>query len=46
MTPKGIAIVREAIKAVYERHRELLTPLQDFYLIDLEARIYEDKHWR
>ena len=46
MTPKGIAVVREAIRTVYERNKEILIPLQDFYRIDLEARIYQDKHWQ
>jgi 4-hydroxy-tetrahydrodipicolinate synthase len=46
MTPKATAIVREAIRTVYEHDQEILLPLQDFYRIDLEARIYRDEHWR
>ena len=46
MTPKATAIVREAIRTVYENDQEILIPLQDFYRIDLEARIYRDEHWR
>jgi 4-hydroxy-tetrahydrodipicolinate synthase len=46
MTPKATAIVREAIRTVYENDQEILLPLQDFYRIDLEARIYGDEHWR
>jgi 4-hydroxy-tetrahydrodipicolinate synthase len=45
MTPKGIAVVREAIRTVYEKNKEVLTPLRDFYKIDLEERIYQDEHW-
>ena len=45
MTPKATAVVREAIRTVYERNREILIPLQDFYQIDLEERIYRDEHW-
>ncbi|MBW2038716.1 MAG: 4-hydroxy-tetrahydrodipicolinate synthase [Deltaproteobacteria bacterium] len=45
MTPQATAVVREAIKTVYERNREILIPLQDFYRIDLEERIYQDEHW-
>jgi len=45
MTPKAAAIVRAAIKTVYENNRELLLPLQAFYHIDLEERISRDEHW-
>jgi 4-hydroxy-tetrahydrodipicolinate synthase len=45
MTPKATAVVREALRIVYERNREILSPLQDFYRIDLEERIYQDEHW-
>jgi 4-hydroxy-tetrahydrodipicolinate synthase len=45
MTPKAAAIVRAAIRTVYEKNRELLIPLQDFYHIDLEERISRDEHW-
>jgi 4-hydroxy-tetrahydrodipicolinate synthase len=45
MTPKATAVVREAIRTVYEKSKEVLTPIQDFYKIDLEERIYQDEHW-
>ena len=45
MTPKAAAIVRAAIRTVYENNKELLIPLQDFYHIDLEERISRDEHW-
>lgn len=45
MTPKGIAVVREAVRTVYENSREVLTPIADFYKVDLEERIYQDEHW-
>jgi 4-hydroxy-tetrahydrodipicolinate synthase len=45
MTPKATAVVREAIRTVYEKSAEVLTPIQDFYKIDLEERIYQDEHW-
>jgi len=37
--------VREAIRTVYENNREVLTPIADFYKVDLEERIYQDEHW-
>jgi 4-hydroxy-tetrahydrodipicolinate synthase len=46
MTPKGITVVRDAIRTVYENSREVLTPIADFYKVDLEERIYQDEHWR
>jgi len=45
MTSTGVAVVREAIKTVYENNPEVLTPIQDFYKVDLEERIYRDEHW-
>jgi 4-hydroxy-tetrahydrodipicolinate synthase len=45
MTPKAMAVVRGAIRTVYENNREVLTPIQDFYKVDLEERIYQDEHW-
>jgi 4-hydroxy-tetrahydrodipicolinate synthase len=45
MTPKGTAVVREAIRTVYENNREVLTPIADFYKVDLGERIYQDEHW-
>ena len=45
MTPTATAVVREAIKTVYEKNKEVLSPLQDFYKIDLEERIYQDEYW-
>jgi 4-hydroxy-tetrahydrodipicolinate synthase len=45
MTLKATQVVRQAIRTVYERNREVLTPLEDFYKIDLEERIYQDEHW-
>jgi 4-hydroxy-tetrahydrodipicolinate synthase len=45
MTPKGTAVVRDAVRTVYENSSEVLTPIADFYKVDLEERIYQDEHW-
>ena len=45
MTPTAAAVVRDAVKTVYETNREILLPIQDFYKVDLEERIYRDEHW-
>ncbi len=46
MTPKGIEIVRNALKAVYEKDKEILRPLQDFYKVKIEERLVNDKYWK
>jgi len=46
MTPTGVAVVRDAVRTVYEHNREILMPLEEHYGIDLEARIYRDEHWQ
>jgi 4-hydroxy-tetrahydrodipicolinate synthase len=45
MRPKGVEIVRQAIKAVYEKNREILMPLQDYYKVNLKERIENDEYW-
>ncbi len=46
MTPKGIEVVRNALKTVYEKDREVLRPLQDFYKVNVEERIMNDRYWK
>jgi 4-hydroxy-tetrahydrodipicolinate synthase len=46
MTPKGVEVVRGAIKAVYERRRDILMPIQDYYKVNIKERIENDKYWR
>lgn len=46
MTPKGIELVRNALKAVYERDQEVFRPLQDFYKVNIEERLTQDKYWK
>ena len=45
MTPQGMAVVRDAVRTVYEKNKEVLTPIADFYQVDLKERIYQDEHW-
>ncbi len=45
MTSKGVEIVRGAIKAVYERNKEILMPIQDYYKVNLKERIDNDEYW-
>ena len=46
MTPKGVEIVRNALKAVYEKDKEVFMSLQDFYKINVEDRLTNDRYWR
>jgi len=46
MTPKGVEVVRNALKEVYERDREALIPIQQFYKINVEERLANDRYWK
>ena len=46
MTPKGVEVVRNALKEVYEKDREVFRPLQEFYGISIEERFSNDRYWR
>ena len=45
MTPNGVDVVRRAIRAVYERNKEILLPIQDYYKVNLKERIDNDEYW-
>ena len=46
MTPKGIEVVRNALKEVNEKDREVLRPIQEFYRINIEERLSNDRYWK
>ena len=46
MTPKGVEIVRNVLKEVYQKDREMFTPLQDFYKVNVEDRLSNDRYWK
>jgi 4-hydroxy-tetrahydrodipicolinate synthase len=46
MTAKGVEVVRSALRAVYEKDKEILRPIQDFYKINIEERLSNDKYWK
>ncbi len=45
MTPRGIAIVRQAIRTVYEKNPDLLEPIEGHYQVNLADRIADDRYW-
>ncbi|OGP89726.1 MAG: 4-hydroxy-tetrahydrodipicolinate synthase [Deltaproteobacteria bacterium RBG_16_48_10] len=46
MTPKGVAIVRDALKEVYGKERNVLMPIQEFYKVNIEERLSNDRYWK
>ena len=46
MTPSGIAVVREAVRTVYDRHPEFFAPLESYYQVNAGDRIADDRYWR
>jgi 4-hydroxy-tetrahydrodipicolinate synthase len=46
MTLKGTEVVRNALKEVYEKDKEVLRPLQEFYKINIEEHLSNDRYWK
>ncbi|MFB3885618.1 MAG: 4-hydroxy-tetrahydrodipicolinate synthase [Thermodesulfobacteriota bacterium] len=46
MTPKGMEVVRNALKEVYEKDKEVLMPIQIFYKVNIEERLTNDRYWK
>ena len=46
MTPKGVEVIRNVLKEVYEKDKEVLMPLQEFYKINIEERLSNDRYWK
>ena len=46
MTPKGVEIVRNALKEFYEKDKEVFRPIQEFYKINIDERLSKDRYWR
>jgi 4-hydroxy-tetrahydrodipicolinate synthase len=46
MTPKGVEIVRNALKETYGKGKEVFSPLQEFYRINIEERLASDRYWK
>ena len=42
MTRKGIDVVLEAGRMVWEKNPEILAPIADFFDVDIEARLYDE----
>ena len=46
MTPKGIEVVRKGLRETYARGKEVFWPLEEFYKVDIEERISNDRYWK
>ena len=46
MTPKGMEIVRNVLKELYEKDKAVLMPIQDFYKVNIEERLSKDRYWK
>jgi len=46
MTPKGVEVVRSALKETYGKDREVFRSLEEFYKINVEERLSGDRYWK
>ncbi len=46
MTQKGVEAVRKALKDSYEKDKEVFRPIQEFYKINIEDRIFNNRFWK
>jgi 4-hydroxy-tetrahydrodipicolinate synthase len=46
MTPKGVEVVRNALKEVYGKDKNALMPIQDFFKVNVEDRLTNDRFWK
>jgi 4-hydroxy-tetrahydrodipicolinate synthase len=45
MTIEGVSVVRNAVRRVWAGHPEILSPIAQYYKVDLEARLSDDALW-
>ena len=45
LTEKGVAIVRDALKKVWDKNPKLLEPIGKYYDVDVEERIGKNEYW-
>jgi 4-hydroxy-tetrahydrodipicolinate synthase len=45
MTAKGVEAIRNALKEVYEMDKTVFTPIRDFYKVNIEERLSNDRYW-
>lgn len=45
MTKKGLEVILNTARVVYERNPEILKPIEDFFDVDLSKRLYNERFW-
>ncbi|MEM3173541.1 MAG: 4-hydroxy-tetrahydrodipicolinate synthase [Candidatus Bathyarchaeia archaeon] len=45
MTKRGLEVVLNAARTVYEKNPEILKPIEDFFDVDLSRRLYDERFW-
>ncbi|MCX8153605.1 MAG: 4-hydroxy-tetrahydrodipicolinate synthase [Candidatus Bathyarchaeota archaeon] len=46
MTRNGLDVVLASARKVYENNPEILRPIEDFFDVDLNERLYNERFWR
>jgi len=46
MTKKGLQVVLNTARTVYEKTPEILEPIENFFDVDLGKRLYDEDCWR
>ena len=45
LSPAGVAVVRDAARAVWQKDPGLLKPIEEFYKVDIKERLKNDAYW-
>jgi len=46
ITKKGLQVILNTARTVYEKNPEILKPIEDFFDVDLSERLYEERFWK
>jgi len=46
MTRKGVETILNEVRTVYVNNPEILQPIEDFFDVDIDNRLYEEKFWK
>jgi 4-hydroxy-tetrahydrodipicolinate synthase len=46
MTPQGLDVVLAAARRVYETNPQILLPIADYFDVNIQDRLYNDRFWQ
>jgi 4-hydroxy-tetrahydrodipicolinate synthase len=46
MTKKGLEVVLNAVRSVYEKNPHILTPIEEFFDVSLDERLNKEEQWQ